>query len=102
MAAAAVPVYFLGRLLVSKRAATLAALGTLCAPALFYAALILPETLAYPFFALCAYVSVRALAGGGRRWTIAAIVASLVAIEVRSELMAAGAALSLAAAWLWI
>ena len=36
---------------------------------------LLPEVLAYPTFCLCAYASVRALSGGGRRWTAAAIVA---------------------------
>ena len=41
--------------------------------AMFYATFLLPEALAYPVFAVVAYLCVRSLAGGGRRWTIAAI-----------------------------
>jgi hypothetical protein len=102
MSSAAIPVYLLARLLVSRRAAAVAALGTLCTSAFFYAPLLLPEVLAYPFFALSAFLSVRALAGGGRRYTIAAIVACVIAVEVRTELIVAGGALALAAGWLWI
>ena len=102
MASTAVPVYLLARQLVSRRAAALAALGTLCTSALFYAALLIPEVLAYPVFALYAYVVVRTLSGSGRRWTIAAVVLSFVAVEVRSELIAAVAAAGLAATWLWL
>jgi hypothetical protein len=102
MAAAAIPVYLLGRTLVSTRWAAAAALGTLCTSAYFYAPLLLPETLAYPAFALCAYVSVEALAGRGRRWTIAAIALSLVAVAVRTQLAMALLSLAIAAAWLWV
>jgi hypothetical protein len=102
MAAAAIPVYFLGRQLVSRRAALVAALATLCTSAYFYGPQLLPEVLAFPTFALCAYVSVRALAGDGRRWSLAAVVLSLIAIEVRGELAMALPALVLAAAWLWV
>jgi hypothetical protein len=102
MALAAVPVYLLARTLVSTRWAAAVALGTLCTSAYVYGPLILPEALAYPTFALCAYASVQALAGRGRRWTIAAIVLSLLAIGVRNQLAMALAALALAAAWLWV
>jgi hypothetical protein len=102
MATAAIPVYLLGRTLVSRKWATAAALGTLCTSAFVYAPLILPEALAYPMFALCAYVSIQALAGRGRRWTIAAIVLSLVAVAVRNQLAMALGALALAAACLWV
>ena len=102
MALAAVPVYLLSRTLVSTRWAAAVALGTLCTSAYVYGPLILPEALAYPIFALCAYASIQALAGRGRRWTVAAIVLSLLAIGVRNQLAMALAALALAAAWLWI
>ena len=102
MALAAVPVFLLARTLVSTRWAAAVALGTLCTSAYVYAPLLLPETLAYPTFALCAYVSVQALAGRGRRWSIAAVVLSLVAIAVRNQLAMALGALVLAAAWLWL
>jgi len=102
MALAAVPVYLMARRLVPQRWAAVAALGTLCTSAYFYAPLLLPEVLAFPTFALVAYVSVQALAGRGRWWTIAAIVLSAAAIVVRSELMMAGGALAIAATWLWL
>lgn len=102
MALTALPIYFLARLLVSRRAATIAALGTLCTSAFFYAALLLPEVLAYPFFALYAYVVVRALARSGRRWTAAAVLLSLLSVLVRTQFVAAIAAAALAAAWLWM
>jgi hypothetical protein len=79
----------------------IAALGSMCTSALFYAPLLLPEVLAYPTFAWLAYVSVRALESGSGRWSIAAVVAALVAIEVRQELVAGAAALVLAAAFRW-
>jgi hypothetical protein len=100
MATAAIPVYLLARQLVTKGWAAAAALGTLCTSAYFYAPLLLPEVLAFPVFALCAYVSIEALAGRGRRWTISAVVLSLVAVEVRTQLAMAGGALVIAAAWL--
>ena len=102
MCLAAIPTYFTARLMVSQRAALVAALGSICTSALFYAGFLLPETLAYPMFALCAYASIRALAGGGRRFVVAAIVLGLIAIEVRTQLVIALGALALAAAVLWV
>jgi len=98
----AVPVYLTARLMVSPRAALIAGFASICTSALFFAGYLLPETLAYPVFALCAYASIRALAGGGRRWIIAAIVLGLVATRVRNELGISLAALALAAAILWV
>lgn len=102
MALTAVPVYLLARWLVPARTATLVALGTLCTSAFFYAALLIPEVLAYPAFALYAYVAVRALSGSGRRWTVAAVVLSPLLVEVRTQLVAAVGAAALAACWLWL
>jgi hypothetical protein len=102
MALAAVPTYLLARTLVPRRAAVVAALASVCTTALYYAGFLLPEVLAYPTFALGAWVTVRALSGDGRRWTIAAIVIDLVAIEVRGELITLPASFALAAAFLWI
>ena len=81
MALTAVPVYLLARTLVSKRIAAIAALASLCTTALYYAPFLIPEVLAYPTFVLCAYVSIRALAGAGRRWIAAAIVLDLFATD---------------------
>jgi hypothetical protein len=102
MASAGVPVFFLARRLVSPAGAIVAALGTLCTSALYYAPFLIPEVLAYPTFCLCAYLCVRALAGDGRRWVIAAICACVVAVAVRSQLVCVGAAFAIAAALLWL
>src|SRR5205814_4197981 len=61
MACAAIPVYFLARRLVTPVGAAVAALGTLCTSAFFYAPFLLPEVLAFPTFCVCAYLCVRAL-----------------------------------------
>lgn len=102
MAAAAIPVYLLARTLVSTRWAAAVALGTLCTSAYVYGPLILPEAMAYTWFALTAYLGVQALAGKGRRWTIAAIVVALLGIGVRNQLTMTVAALVLAALVLWV
>lgn len=102
MAAAAIPVFLLARTLVSTRWAATVALGTLCTSAYVYGPLILPEAMAYTWFALTAYVSVQALAGRGRRWTIAAVVIALLGVGVRNQLAMTVAALALAAAALWV
>jgi hypothetical protein len=102
MALAAVPTFFLARMLVSTRAAAVAALAAICTSALYYAGFLLPEVLAYPTFALCAWVSIRALSGGGRRWIAAAIVLDLLATQVRSELVALPVAFAIAAIVLWV
>jgi hypothetical protein len=101
MASAAIPVYLIARRLVSPRASVIAALGSICTSALFYAPLLLPEVPAYPTFLWFAYVSIRALEGGSRRWIAAAVVLAVVSVEVRQELVAGVAALALATAWLW-
>jgi hypothetical protein len=98
MCLTAVPVYLTARMLVPKRVAVVAAFASILTSAMFYAAFILPEALAYPVFAAVAYLCFRSLAGGGRRWTIAAIVGCLVATQVRGELATIAGAYALAAA----
>lgn len=102
MALAAVPTFFLARMLVSTRAAAIAALAAVCTSALYYAGFLLPEVLGYPMFALCAWVSIRALSGGGRRWIAGAIVLDLLATQVRSELVALPVSFAIAAIVLWV
>ncbi len=102
MSLTAIPTYLLARTMVSTRAAAVAALGALCTTALYYAGFLLPEVLAYPTFAFCALLSIRALAGGGRRWIVAAIAFDLLATQVRSELIVLPASLALAACVLWL
>ena len=101
MALGAVPTFFLARLLVPARVAFLAALATLGTTALYYAPFLLPEVAAWPWFALCAYLTVRALSHGGRRWLAAAAIADVVAPLVRGELVVVPAAAAAAAAVVW-
>jgi hypothetical protein len=102
MAAAAIPVFLLARTLVSTRWAAAVALGTLCTSAYVYGPLILPEAMAYTWFMVTAYVAVQALAGRGRRWSVAAVALALLGIGVRNQLAMAVGALALAAAALWV
>ncbi len=102
MALVAIPTFLIARTMVSTRAAAVAALASLCTTAFFYAGFLLPESLAYPTFMVCAWVTIRALAGGGRRWIVAAIVLDLAATEVRGELIVLPGAFALAAAVLWV
>jgi hypothetical protein len=102
MTLAAVPTYLIARTMVSTRAAFVVALAACCTTAIYYAGFILPEVAAYPTFVFCAWLSIRALSGGGRWWIVGAIVADLLAAEVRGELIVLPAAFALAAAVLWV
>lgn len=102
MALAAIPTYLIARTMVARSDALVAALAALCTSALYYAGFILPEVLAYPTFVLGAWVSIRALSGGGRRWIAGAIVLDLVATQVRGELLVLPASFALAAIVLWL
>jgi len=102
MALAAVPTFLLARMLVSTRVAFVAALCTLCTTALYYAPFLLPEVVAWPWFALCAYLTVRALARGGRWWIAAAAAADLAAPLVRGELVVVPAAAAAALVIVWL
>jgi len=102
MCLTAIPVYLLSRMLVPRPAAVFAAFASICTSAMFYAAFLIPEPLAYPTFALTAYACVKALAGGGRRWTISAIVLCLAATQVRGELGTLAASFAIAALVLFL
>jgi hypothetical protein len=102
MALVAIPTFLVARTMVSRRAATAAAVASLCTSAFFYAGFLIPESLAYPTFVLCAWVSIRALAGGGRTWIAAAIILDVAATQVRGELVVLPPTLALAAAVLWV
>jgi hypothetical protein len=62
-----------------------------------YVTSIIPEVLAYPFYALSSYAIVRALASRSRAWIAAAVACSIVALLVRNQLMTIGGSLALAA-----
>jgi len=103
MTLAAVPSYLLARMLVSKRSALVVALLSVAIPGMFYASSIVPEVLAYPWYALASWLIVRALTTHRRKDTAIAVAASLVALSVRSpQLVTVSISFALAAAWLWL
>ena len=61
MSLTAVPVYLIARMLVSRRAAVIVAAASVIVPATAYATSIVPDVLAYPYFALCSLLAIRAL-----------------------------------------
>ena len=86
MTAAVFPIYLLGRLVVSPRAALFAAAGAAAIPAFAYSSMLVPEPLAYAWAALCFFLIAKALVTRSAAWVAAAIVASIVAHWVRGEL----------------
>ena len=67
MSLAAVPTYLLARMYVSRRSATVVAFLSVLIPGMSYAATLIPEVLAYPWYAVCSWVVVRALVSRRRR-----------------------------------
>ena len=61
MSLAAVPTYLLARMLVSRRTALIVAVTAVAIPGMAYVTSIVPESLSYPYFALCSWLAVRAL-----------------------------------------
>ena len=102
MCLAALPTYFLARMLVTKRLAFAAALLAIAIPGMSYATFIIPEPLAYPWFALCSWLIVRGLATQRRRDLALAILVTLIAVEVKDELVVVIPSFALAAAGLWV
>jgi hypothetical protein len=102
MCTAALPTYFLARMLVTKRSAFAAALLAIAIPGMSYATFIVPEPLAYPWFALCSWLIVRALASQRRRDTAIAVVFTVIATQVKDELVILIPAYAVAAAGLWV
>jgi hypothetical protein len=81
------PTYFLARLVVGRGWALFAAAGAATIPSLAYSSWIVQETFAYPYAALCFFLIAKALVEKSRGWAIGAIVASVVAPFIRSELV---------------
>ncbi len=84
MSLAAVPTYLLARMFVSRRSAIAAALLSVCVPAMAYATTIIVEVLAYPYYALCSWLAVRAFATGRRRDLVLAALLCAGGLLVRS------------------
>jgi hypothetical protein len=85
MTAVVFPVYLLARTLVSRRWALFAAAGAAMIPALAYSSMLLVETLAYPWAALCFYLLARAMATRRPAWIAGAVAACLVAPRIRAQ-----------------
>jgi len=83
MSLAAVPTYFLARMFVSRRTAGAVAVLSIAIPGMSYAASIVPEVLAYPWYALCSWLIVRCLARRGLLDYALAIGACIVAGLIR-------------------
>jgi len=101
MAAVVFPTYFLARLVVGRGPALFAAAAAAAIPSLAYSSYIVEETLAYPYAALCFFLIAKALVEGRRArrpygWAVAAVIASLIAPEVRGELVVIPIALAFA------
>jgi hypothetical protein len=98
MTTAVFPAYWLARLVVSRRLALLAALGSGVIPALYYAPELVQEPLAYPFSTLTLFLISKALLTYRKGWVWAAVAAAVVAPLVRSQLAVLPAILLMA--WL--
>ena len=93
MASVVVPTYLLARMLVRRPAALFAAAAAGAVPALAYSSYIIEEPLAYPYAAWCFFLVAKALVvsadrtRSSRAWITLAVVVSLVAPAVKSELV---------------
>ena len=85
MSLAAVPTYLLARMLVSRRSAVVVAVGSIAVPAMAYVTSIVPEVIGYPYYALCSWLAVRALASGKRLDLALALVFTLGGYFIRQK-----------------
>jgi hypothetical protein len=97
MASAAFPAYWLARRLVRHEWALLSALAAVSVPELAYHDTLMAEPLAYPLFLLAAASVVRAVADGGGRLRLLAVVACALAVATRLQLAAVVVAYAAAA-----
>jgi hypothetical protein len=103
MSLAAVPSYLLARTLVSRRGALVVAVGSVAVPGMAYATSIVPDVVAYPYYALCSWLAVRALRSR-RRLDVAIVVVALVGgyFVRQKQFTSLSVAFALAAAGLWL
>lgn len=88
MAAAIFPAYALARMVVSPPWASFAAVGAIAAPALSYAPILVEEPWAYPAATLALWLTVRAI-DRPSRWSVAAAFGGcMLAVLMRSQLVA--------------
>jgi len=103
MACVVFPTYFLARTLVGRTAALFAAAGAGAIPAMAYTSYIVEETVAYPYAALCFFLIAKAflVRTGSRWWKAGAIIASLIAPLVRTQLLMVPLTLVFALLFMW-
>ena len=101
MAAVVFPTYWLGRMVVSKRWALLAAACAAAIPAMVYSSFLVEEPLAYPYAALCFFLIAKALTRRTLWWIAAATFTAAVAPMVRGQLAVIPGVLVLAACFWW-
>ena len=102
MSLAAIPTYLLARMMLPKRTSVLVAVLAVFIPGMAYASSLIPEVIAYPWFALCSWLVVRAMATGQPRAYVWAGLAAILAPLVRNQFATVPAAVVLAGAALWI
>src|SRR5581483_7376902 len=103
MSLAAVPTYLLARMFVSRPASVVVAVLSIAIPGMSYATAIVPEVLAYPWYALCSYLIVRCLARRGRLDYVLASGACVVAGLIRwPQFATVPAAFLIALGALWV
>jgi hypothetical protein len=85
MSLAAVPVYFWGRTLVSRRSALVAAALALATPALVYSGLMMTEVIFYPLLVLAAWAGAEAIARPTRRSQVLFVLAVLAVAATRIQ-----------------
>src|SRR5690349_3347009 len=85
----------------SKPRALFAAAGAAVIPSLAYSSWIVEENLAYPFAALCFLLIAKAFVVRTPGWILAAVLASIVAPAVRSELIVVPMLFALAVLFMW-
>jgi hypothetical protein len=97
MSSAVFPAYWLARRFTRPAWALVAAALVVAAPAMLYHAYLLSEALAYPVFLFASAVMVRALDTPSRRFGLAVIGVSLLAVGTRTQFVVLPAAFALAA-----
>jgi hypothetical protein len=96
MALAIFPAFAIARTVVSRPWALFAAIGTIAAPALSYAPILVEEPFAYPIAVLALWLIVRAIEHPSPRTVGLAAAASVVGMLMRSQLIALATTLALA------
>ncbi len=102
MPLAALPTYKLSRLVLPKTSSVAVAVLAVAIPSMSYVTSMVPEVLAYPYYAFASWLIVRALISRKRNDIAIALVISLVALLVRSpQFDTIPASFAIAASWLW-